>query len=134
MSKGNHLKTFIINLPLTVRRTDRAPFILRTMYKGTTPTYTFTSNDVDLTIASKVFVTFSTMDEKEIMTKSDDLVITSHSVEVYLNQEETLSLPTGSIKVQINWLYDDNGETKRACSNKMTIPTKKNLKNEVLNG
>lgn len=105
------------------------------MYKGTTPTYTFTTTDADLTIASNVYVTFSTMDEKEIMTKTGTaLTVTEHSIEVYLTQEETLSFPTGSVKVQINWLYDDNGEIKRACSNKMTIPTKKNLKNEVLNG
>ncbi len=104
------------------------------MYKGTTPTYTFTTTEVDLTIARKVLVTFSTMDEKEIFTKEgDDLVVTANSVEVYLTQEETLSLPTGSVKAQINWLYIQGGETKRACSNKMIISTKTNLINEVIN-
>lgn len=104
------------------------------MYKGTTPTYTFTTTEVDLTIARKVLVTFSTMDEKEIFTKQgDDLVVTENSIEVYLTQEDTLSLPTGSVKAQINWLYVQGGVTKRACSNKMVILTKKNLKDEVLN-
>lgn len=104
------------------------------MYRGTTPTYTFTLPDeVDLTLASKVYVTFAKMDETIIFTKdNDDIEITAHSVEVYLTQEETLALPDGRIKVQLNWLYDDNGVTKRACSNKVVITTQKNLIDKVL--
>lgn len=104
------------------------------MYRGTTPTFTFTLPDeVDLTEADSVYVTFAKMDETTILTKTgEDLSVSEHSVEVYLTQEETLSLPTGRIKAQLNWLYDDEETIKRACSNKVVIQTNDNLIDEVL--
>ena len=104
------------------------------MNRGTTPTYTFTMpQGVDLTHASKVYVTFAQLDDTLIITKSDeDLVITSSKVEVYLTQEETLSFPNGQIQVQLNWLYEEGGKTKRACSQKMQIIAQKNLLDKVL--
>lgn len=104
------------------------------MYRGTTPTYIFTAPEgLDLTEASNIFVTFSTMEEKEIMTKtSAELTVTETQIEVYLTQAETLSFPDGKIKIQINWTYDEGNTTKRACSEKMVITARKNLKNEVL--
>lgn len=108
------------------------------MYRGTTPTYTFTlPDDVDLTQATKVYVTFSTDDksEKELATwtNADDAVtVSEHSVELYLTQEETLALPDGKIKVQLNWLYNEGSLTKRAASKKTTIKTERNLLDEVL--
>lgn len=104
------------------------------MFRGTTPTYIFkTNDDIDLTIADKVYVTFSGMDEGEIMTKTDDaLVVSADTIEVYLTQQETLSFPNGKIKVQINWLYGEEGRTKRACSQKMTIDAQKNLLDRTL--
>ncbi len=105
------------------------------MYRGTTPTYTFTMPEgVDLTLASGVYLTFAKMDGTLLMTKTDDaLEITSNAVEVYLTQEETLSFPNGQVQAQLNWLYAEAGKTKRACSNIMTINTRKNLIDEVLN-
>ena len=104
------------------------------MYRGTTPTYMFTLPDeVDLTIANKIFATFSRMDDTEILTKTDeDLEVTTHSVGVYLTQEETLAFPNGVLKFQLNWLYDSDGVTKRACTNIINITAQKNLKDEVL--
>lgn len=106
------------------------------MYRGTTPTFTFTLPDeVDLTLAENVYVTFAKMNETIIFTKDkddEDIEIIAHSVEVYLTQEETLALPIGQVKVQLNWLYDDDGVTKRACSNKAVIQTSRNLIDEVL--
>ena len=104
------------------------------MYQGVTPTFTFKAPDeVDLSDASKVWVTFSTMDERELLTKAgDELTVTEHSAEVYLTQQETLKLPVGSIKVQINWIYQEGGKTKRACSDKFEIIVNSNLKREVL--
>ena len=104
------------------------------MYRGTTPTYTFILPDtVDLSLATKIYVTFAQIDETEIMTKTDaDLVVSENTVEVYLTQEETLSFPNGQIKVQINWLYEEQGKVKRACSEKVMITAKKNLIDEVI--
>lgn len=104
------------------------------MYRGTTPTYTFTMpSDVDISIASGIYVTFTRMDGKEIITKTDtDLNIVDNSIEVYLSQQETLLFPVGNVKVQLNWLYPEGSKTKRACSEIMTIYAKKNLIDEVL--
>lgn len=104
------------------------------MYQGVTPTFTFKApEEVDLSLASKIWVTFSTMDERELLTKAgSDLVITGNSAEAYLTQEETLKLPIGDIKVQLNWLYQEGNRTKRACSNKLIINIDSNLKREVL--
>ena len=103
------------------------------MVKGTTPTFTFNLNGtVDLTQASKVYVTFSDANEREMLTKEDDdLVITATSVSVYLTQAETLALPR-KIKVQLNWLYQDGSKTKRACSVKKLINNDTNLLNKEL--
>ena len=103
------------------------------MVKGTTPTFTFILNgDVDLTQATKVYVTFSNMNEKELLTKEgDDLTITPESVSVYLDQAETLALPE-KVKVQLNWTYQDGSKTKRACSVKKVINNDSNLLNKEL--
>lgn len=46
------------------------------MYKGVTPTYTFKAPEgLDMTQATKVWVTFSTPDEREILTKTGDSTI-----------------------------------------------------------
>lgn len=105
------------------------------MYKGVTPTYTFKApSTVDLSLASKVWVTFSTTGEREILTKSgDEITIENNSAEVFLTQNETLKFPEGRVKVQLNWIYQDGLRTKRACSNKFFINVDDNLKNEVLN-
>lgn len=105
------------------------------MFRGTTPTYVFNLSDqtVDLTAASKVFVTFARKDGSEILTKAgDELDVSAHSVSVFLTQEETLSFPTGQVNMQLNWLYDEGGVTKRACTRIISISSAKNLKNEVL--
>lgn len=106
------------------------------MYKGTTPTYTFVAPEgVNLENATKIWVTFSTMDEREIFSKeSGEITLTdSQTIEVYLTQEDTLSLPAGSVKVQINWIYTEGTKVKRACSEKMILNARSNLKEVVLN-
>ena len=104
------------------------------MFRGTTPTYIFkTPSSVDLTQATKVYVTFAKTNGTLIMTKTDeDLEISSTQVEVYLTQEETLSFPNGQVEIQLNWLYQVGDKVKRATSTKMLITAEQNLLNEVL--
>lgn len=104
------------------------------MFRGTTPTYTFTFPDeVDISQANEIYVTFSNLWSKEILTKSgNDLNVVDNSVEVFLDQEETLSFPNGQVKAQLNWLYDDGGVTKRACSQIITLIAERNLIDEEL--
>ena len=103
------------------------------MYKATTPTITFDFKDViDISQASNVYVTFATKGGKPLLTKSgNELTIVDNKVAVSLTQEETLDLPAGTIGVQINWLYSEDGQVKRACSTIDEIMVRTNLLNEV---
>lgn len=102
--------------------------------RGTTPTYTFTLPEtIDLTEAEKIIVTFSRNDYVNILSKSDDEIeVESHSVSVFLNQEETLSFPNGSILVQINIMMYEGAILKRIPTVIARIPTCRNLINEVI--
>lgn len=104
------------------------------MYKGTTPTIKFILPEAfDLGIINEIYVTLATMSGEVITTKTGDaLEVDEHSVGVYLDQEETLALPKGRIAVQLNWTYEDEGKTKRACSPVISIAVKGNLLEEVL--
>lgn len=103
------------------------------MYKGTTPTFTLEleGDNVDLTQASNVYVTFATS-KKIILTKEDeDLTVEPTVVKVFLTQKETLQFPS-QVMVQINWTYDEGGETKRACSEIAQVAVNRNLLEQVL--
>lgn len=99
------------------------------MFRGTTPTYTFTLHDtVDLSEATNVYVTFSDMKDAEILTKEGSaLTVGTNIVSVFLTQAETLAFPNGRVQVQLNWTYEEGGRVKRACSNKKSITAKRNL-------
>ncbi len=103
------------------------------MYRGTTPTYTFTLPDeVDLTQATNIYVSFAKFSGDEIYRKTgNDLEVSGQRVEVYLTQAETLALP-GEVKIQLNWTYQEGTRFKRACSEIFSITTKKNLINEEI--
>lgn len=102
------------------------------MYKGTTPTFTLTfPDDVDLTLANHVYVTFE-KGNKELRKTGTDLVVTEHQIDVFLSQEETLSFPSGDVSLQVNWTYADGGVTKRAASNIVTVNMRTNLEDTVL--
>ena len=75
----------------------------------TTPTFnlTFTDDNLDLTAASNVYVTFKS--GKYVLTKTgDDLDVDEKEISVKLTQDETGKLNTGSlssdVKIQANWV------------------------------
>ena len=104
------------------------------MYKGITPTFTFTlPEDVNLSNASSVYVTFADYYGKELLTKTgNEIEVSGNVVNVYLTQDETLGFPTGTVNAQINWTYAEDGKTKRACSDIVRAFFAKNLQNKVL--
>lgn len=104
----------------------------KTMHKGITPTITLTlPEDINLEYASNVYVTFA--DAAGKMTKTgDELVISANTITVTLSQEETLSFKPGAVQIQVNWTYQDGGETKRAASDVASIIFKANLEGGVL--
>lgn len=104
------------------------------MFKGTTPTYAFTlPAEANISQASHVYATFSDAEGRPVITKTGNaLEIEDDTVGVFLTQKETLILPAGTVKVQLNWLYQDGGTTKRACSKIKTIQAENNLLNKEL--
>lgn len=102
------------------------------MYRATTPTITFKFPErIDMTQASDVKVTFKSSRGYELTKESEDLVIAEHSVSVLLSQEETLNFVGRNTEAQINWLYNEGTETKRACSNIVALTIRENLLDEV---
>lgn len=72
--------------------------------RGTTPTFTltFTEDNLDLTTAQNVYVTFKSGTSKITKTGAD-LEIGEKTIAVYLTQANTLSLDVGVVKIQANW-------------------------------
>jgi len=105
------------------------------MIRGTTPTITFTiqNQDVDLTAAENVYVTF-VQGITVIQKSNDDLEIEARTVSVWLTQEESLKLADGSnCKVQINWTYlATDGEVRRAATEVKTINIGEQLLKRVI--
>ena len=84
--------------------------------RGTTPTITFEvdDQDLDLTRAKNVYVTFQNGTNK-ITKTGEDLTVGEKTVSVTLAQRETLAFSNGKIKVQINWTYDDGTRWSSEC-------------------
>ena len=97
--------------------------------KGVSPTFTFTFSDenLDLTQAAHVYVTFK---NGATITKSDaDLTIAARQIDVYLTQAETLAFRQGATQIQVNWTY---GDGSRAASEVVSFSFSNNLLDEVL--
>lgn len=77
------------------------------MYRGTTPTLTFTFTEAISTM-SEVWITFK-QSNKEVFTKVlDDCTISgAHDLVLVLTQEDTLALSSGYLEIQIRVRYAD---------------------------
>ncbi len=100
--------------------------------RATTPTFIFeTSDDVDLTLASGVHVTFSSFGV--LLDKTDeDLDVESQRISVYLDQEDTLKFKPGRCEVMINWVYEDGSRGSSDPDDPIIINITKNLLNKVI--
>lgn len=96
--------------------------------KGTTPTFVLTFEDIDLTTASHVYVTFKGAGGKVTKT-DDDLTVDATSISVYLTQEETLILSNGAVAIQANWTFEDGS---RAASEIVKYTLTDNLLSRVV--
>lgn len=97
------------------------------MYRGTTPTFTLTFPEGTDFSGVSVYVSFSDSKKNEIL-RIESPAITDNVISLYLTQEQTLALPK-YVLIQVNWTY---GDGSRACSNIVSVDTKRNLINEVL--
>lgn len=106
------------------------------MIRGTTPTFTFTiKQDVDLTSAKNIYVTFSQGGSKLFTKTGEDLSVDGKTVSVWLTQEESLALTDrDKAKVQINWTYVSQGspDIRRAATKVKEIQIDEQLLKKVI--
>lgn len=98
---------------------------------GVTPTFTLTFDDenLDLTAANHVYVTFKSS-SNAVLTKTDsDITVEAKAINVYLSQDETLALKKGSVFIQANWTY---GNGSRAASEAVRYSFTDNLLDRVV--
>lgn len=96
------------------------------MYRGTTPTLILTFPEGTDFSGSDVYVSLSDQKRNELI-RMENPPIEDNVISIFLTQEQTLALPN-YVLVQVNWTYGN----KRACSNIVSIDTKRNLISEVL--
>ena len=96
------------------------------MYRGTTPTLTLTFPEGTDFSGSTVYVSLSDQKRNELI-RIENPSIEDNIISIFLTQEQTLALPN-YVLVQVNWTYGN----RRACSNIVSIDTKRNLISEVL--
>lgn len=103
------------------------------MIRGTTPDITLRieDQDVDLTAAEAVYATI-VQGKNKITKTTEDLSIEARRVEIFLSQEETLSLEVGTAEVQLNWLYRDRGKLRRGSTKPAAFSVLRQLLDEVL--
>lgn len=102
------------------------------IYRGTTPdiTMTFPQGSVDFTLAEDVLIT--------IRNQRGDLLlnaipsVTENELTLFLSQEQSLAMQSGTCYIMANWTYQENGVLKRGCSQIYPISIKSNLHNEVM--
>lgn len=95
----------------------------------TTPTFTleFSEQQLDLTEATGVFVTFK--QASLIVTKTgSDLEVAQKSISVFMDQEETARFCEGDIEIQANWTTGD----RRAASEVVLYPISEQLLQQVI--
>ena len=96
--------------------------------RGTTPIFelTFKEEELDLTQANHVYVTFRCKGYK--LTKTgDDLTVYPKRIDVHLGQSETLGF-INEIEIQANWTFDGD----RCASKVVKYPIDKQLEKGVL--
>lgn len=106
---------------------------LMSIPRGTTPIFelTFKEEELDLTKANHVYVTFRCKGYK--LTKTgDDLTVYPKRIDVHLGQSETLNF-INEIEIQANWTFDGDGHADDRCaSNVVKYPIDKQLEKGVL--
>ena len=96
----------------------------------TTPTFTlqFTEEDLDLTQAENVYVTFKS-GGYSITKTGEALDVSEKQIDVYLTQEECGGFAVGSVEVQANWT---DGAGDRCASYVAEVEITKQLLKRVI--
>lgn len=98
--------------------------------RATTPTFrhTFKEQDLDLTEANNVYVTYR-QGSKALTKTGEDIEVEPKQVTVYLSQKETLMFKAGTVQAQVNWT---GAGGKRAASKIKGIELEDNLLDKVV--
>ncbi|MFA6719735.1 MAG: hypothetical protein WCS15_11685 [Prevotella sp.] len=76
------------------------------MYRGTTPTFTFTLS-VDTSVLSEIWFTFS-QDREELLTRDmSECDLDGTTITFTMNQNETLLFHDGTVEMQVRALFTD---------------------------
>lgn len=98
------------------------------MFRGTTPTNTFTTN-LDLSTAEVIYITYQQNGQDIIEKNINDITFGEGSLSVELTQEDTLKLSDREVLIQIRAKFS-NG--KAVASNIIKTPAKMILKDGVI--
>lgn len=71
------------------------------MYRGTTPTNTFRTGDIDLSTADVVYITYKQRGKVVVEKTKTDCTFGENSVSVTLTQEDTLKFTENDVLIQI---------------------------------
>ena len=98
------------------------------MFRGTTPTNTFTTN-LDLSTAEVIYITYQQNGQDIIEKNINDITFGEGSLSVELTQEDTLKLSDREVLIQIRAKFP-NG--KAVASNIIKTPAEMILKDGVI--
>ena len=96
----------------------------------TTPSFTltFTDQELDLTQASGVYVTFKS--GGNTLTKTgESLTVAAKQIDVHLTQQETAQFKVGDVEIQANWVMPSGD---RAASDIVTCKIDRQLLTAVI--
>lgn len=104
------------------------------MIPYTTPSFVVTiSGGVNLTQAVNVYVTL-TQGSVSVTKNSTDVEISQDgkTVSVRLSQNESMKFNKGKAKLQVNWVYTENGKTIRASTEPLVVKVEEQLYKQVI--
>ena len=105
------------------------------MYRATTPKLTLeVEDDIDFTTATDIYITITDKDYATLLEKhgNDVTVESKKRISTVLSQSESLGLPAGTSFVQVNYLYDVDGDTRRGATDRAEVHVYKNNKEVVI--
>lgn len=99
------------------------------MYRGTTPTNTFRTGDLDLSTADAVYITYKQRGKVIAEKTKADCTFGENSVSVTLTQEDTLNFSESDVLIQIRARFPDG---RAVASNIIETPALAILKEGVI--
>ena len=112
------------------------------MIRATTPGIVLRIRNVDLTEAENVYVSirqggaYAEFDKTEldITTETDEEEVTTTVIEFHFDQPHSLGFVVGAAKIQVNFLYMEDGRLMRSATKVRSINISEQLLDRVVMG